>query len=118
MAAPWFHPDPPSMNEAAAHVDVVVKFQDDRMVRGIVDSFWSDGSTAGKGFEEFQRAHPELAGAKLVRVTYSSELVLAFPIPPEADNRRTAIRDIVARLGRLAYIAYAEPDHTVSTQGP
>jgi hypothetical protein len=112
------HPDPPFGSEAATQIEVVVKFKDDRTVKGIVDSFWTDASAAGKRFDEFKRAHPDLAGATLVRVTYSNELVLAFPISPQGGNRRIAARDLTERLGRLPYVAYAEPDHTVSTQGP
>ena len=58
-----------------------------------------------------------MTAASLVRVTYSSELVLAFPFKTETKAQRlTEARASAARLATSADIIYAEPDLAFQTQ--
>jgi hypothetical protein len=102
----------------AAPIEVIVKFKEDRIVKEIVDSFWVEPEQARRCFERFKQGRAEFKEARLVRVTYSGELVLAFPLPAAAAERRAASQDLLARLNGIADVAYAEPDHTASVQGP
>ncbi|HEX5005467.1 MAG TPA: hypothetical protein VFV70_00045 [Hyphomonadaceae bacterium] len=117
LAAPQATGGPSFGKETHATIEVVVKFKDDSKVQAIVDTFWTDPAKARAHFENFRRGRAELEGASLVRVTYSSELVLAFPAPLPRQSRES-IRDLLARLKAASDIAYAELDRTVSIEGP
>ena len=102
---------------APAVVEVVVKFKDDGMVKDIIDAFWNNPQAAKAKFDVFKRGRPEMIGATLDRVTYSSELVLVYPCAVTSKlERATAMREIVSRLMASPDISYAEPEMTVQTQ--
>ncbi|MDP3739224.1 MAG: hypothetical protein Q8R02_17675 [Hyphomonadaceae bacterium] len=98
-------------------VEIVVKFKDDARVKDVIDSFWKDPQAAKAKFEIFKQNRPEMAVASLVRVTYSNELVLAYPFQTGTNAQRLIdAKDIAARLATVADIAYAEPDLAFQTQ--
>jgi hypothetical protein len=104
----------PPLNDA---VEIVVKFKDDARVKDIIDTFWKNPQASKEKFDPFKRNRPEMAAASLARVTYSGELVLAYPFKTETKAQRlTEARDIAARLATSADIVYAEPDLTFQTQ--
>lgn len=104
----------PPVNDA---VEIVVKFKDDAKLKDIIDTFWKDPQAAKVKFDAFKQTRPEMAAASLARVTYSSELVLAYPFKTETKAQRLIeARDIAARLAAVADIAYAEPDLAFQTQ--
>ena len=95
-------PQPP----VSAAAEIVVKFKDDAKVKDIVDLFWKNPSAAKARFDAFKLNRPEMAGAKLDRVTYSNELVLVFSSVRELG----ALRKTAAQLAAAPDIAYAEPN--------
>jgi hypothetical protein len=104
----------PPISDAA---EIVVKFKDDANVKDIIDSFWKEPKAAKAKFDIFKQARPEMTAASLVRATYSSELVLAYPFETETKAQRLiAAREIAARLATVADVAYAEPDLAFQTQ--
>ena len=101
----------------SAAVEIVVKFKDDAKVKDIIDSFWKDPQVAKAKFDVFKQATPELAAASLARVTYSGELVLAYPFKTETKAQRLIeARDIAGTLAKSPDISYAEPDLSFQTQ--
>lgn len=99
--------------------EIVVKFKEADRTKAIIDAFWSRPQVAQDRFDDFKRAYPLLESASLIRVTYSGELVLAFPCNENSTDRRMkAARDLAARLALLPDISYAEPDLTFLTLTP
>ncbi|MEZ5938724.1 MAG: hypothetical protein R3C52_10970 [Hyphomonadaceae bacterium] len=105
----------PQLNQGVAGpvnagAEIVVKFKNDAMVKDIIDTFWRDEGAASAKFETFKAGHPEFAGLKLDRVTYSNELVLtpSASIPPA--RRLTVMREMAARLTAGGAVSYAEPN--------
>jgi hypothetical protein len=98
-------------------VEIVVRFKDDARVKEIIDIFWRDPQASKAKFDIFKQNRPEMAAASLMRVTYSSELVLAYPFKTETKAQRvTEARAIAARLATTADVVYAEPDLAFQTQ--
>jgi hypothetical protein len=86
-------------------------------VKDIIDAFWKDPAVARAKFDLFKRDRPEMAAAGLARVTYSNELILAYPrLEKAAAGEAMDIRRIAARLASAPDIAYAEPDMTAHAQ--
>lgn len=104
-------------DRSQASLEIVIRFKDDARVSAIITTFWKDPEAARARFDDFKQGWPELAPARLLRVTYSNELVLAFPFGATA-GRREAVRDLAASLSRLPSVVYAEPDYTLTTQVP
>jgi hypothetical protein len=98
-------------------MEIVVKFKDDARVKDIIDSFWRDQASAKAKFETWKANRPEFAKLTLDRVTYSNELVLVHDGSAPAAERLTAMKSIVAKLGAVADISYAEPNMTAHPGG-
>jgi hypothetical protein len=102
----------------ADSLEIVVKFRDDGKVKHIVDAFWRDPEVARARFDVFKQGRPEMAAAVLLRVTYSNELVLAYPCKTATKAQHTIeARDVAAKLMASPDIAYAEPNLSFQTQG-
>lgn len=106
-----------SSGKPALSAEIVVKFKDDRKVQDMVDMFWKDAPAARKKFEAFRLGRPEFAGVKLVRVTYSNELVLAPITDMGPDKRAAQVRDLASKMGKAPDIAYAEANVTAKPGG-
>ena len=92
----------------ARTVEIVVKFRDDGKIKDIVALFWKDSKAASDAFDLFKVNRPDMIDASLSRVTYSSELVLAFPCKKSFPaDCLTAAREIAARLMSAPDISYA-----------
>lgn len=115
------HPRHPahSTKPAAATIEIVVRFRDDKQVEDMVNLFWKDPKAAKDKFDSFKRGRTDLAGAALSRATYANELVLAFPCSlPTAANCQVAARDLAAVIRSSADVAYAEPDAAFRVETP
>jgi len=100
-------------------IEVVVRFKDDRIVKDIADTFWKDRALAALKFEAFRRGRSEMANATLARVSYSNELILAFPCDAACRTQPgPAARALADRLARAADVAYAEPNVTFQPASP
>lgn len=98
-------------------MEIVVKFKDDARVKDIIDAFWRDQASAKAKFETWKAGRPEFAKLTLDRVTYSNELVLVHDGSAPVAERLPAMKTIVARLGAIADISYAEPNMTAHPGG-
>jgi hypothetical protein len=97
-------------------VEIVVKFKDDAKIKDIVDAFWKDKASARNKFDALKARRPEFANLKLDRVTYSNELVLVHEGANPA-SQLGAMRELAAKLGKVADISYAEPNLTAHPGG-
>src|SRR5690348_15458784 len=52
-------------------LEIVVRFKDDAHVSAIIATFWKDPEAARGRFNDYKQGYPELAQARLLRVTYS-----------------------------------------------
>jgi hypothetical protein len=119
QTSPTFYAEQVPSKEASAPLacEVVVKFKDDTKVKDIIDAFWKDRAISKAKFEMFREGRPEMAASSLARVTYSGELVLAYPCETSSPAARfSAMREAAARLTAAPDIAYAEPDMTAHPQ--
>jgi hypothetical protein len=107
------HPNKPAANS----IEIVVKFKDEAKAKDIINLFWKDPQAATAKFEHFRLGRSDMTGATLLRVTYSDELVLAFPCnAPSAAGCQNVAREVAARLLSSPDISYAEPDMTFGAQ--
>ena len=95
----------------AAAATFIVKFNNEPALEQVCRNFRRDEVATRKIFNTWAAQHPQLKGVKLVRASYSGDLILALPAnDPEG---RTA-RDVIAALETLPNLAYAEIDSMAS----
>jgi len=89
----------------------IVRFNNEPELDKVCRNFRRDEAGTRAAFDAWARQHSALKGLKLVRASYSGELILALPARDPAG--RTA-RDVIAALQRLDNLAYAEIDSMAS----
>ncbi|MEL7032677.1 MAG: hypothetical protein AAGL97_14855 [Pseudomonadota bacterium] len=95
----------------AAAATFIVKFKNEPALEQVCRNFRRDEAATRKIFNSWAAQHPQLKGLKLVRASYSGDIILALPAnDPEG---RTA-RDVIAALETLPNLAYAEIDSMAS----
>lgn len=95
----------------AAAATFIVKFNNEPELEQVCRNFRRDEVATRRIFDTWAAQHPQLKGLKLVRASYSGDIILALPAnDPEG---RTA-RDVIAALETLPNLAYAEIDSMAS----
>lgn len=101
-------PPPPNTLKRAAFV---VKFNRGDKIDECLALYRKDKDASRKAFLEWASHHPELAGMRLEKVSYSGEAVLAYDGAKDPDPVSNA-KQIAARLNGSDAVKYADPDYT------
>nr|WP_156780906.1 hypothetical protein [Hyphomonas sp. Mor2] len=90
----------------------IVRFNDEPELEQVCRNFRRDEAGTRAVFQSWAAERPQLQGLRLVRASYSGELILALPVN---DAARRSPEDVIAALKTIDSLAYAEIDSLAST---
>lgn len=96
---------------SASAATFIVKFNNEPELVQLCRNFRRDEAGTRQAFNAWAAQHPQLKGLKLVRASYSGDMILALPAN-DPDGR--SARDVIAALETLPNLAYAEIDSMAS----
>lgn len=96
-----------ALTETSKETTFIVRFENEPLLSDVGKSFRSDPKSAQASFKLWQKQHPDMQGIKLVRASYSGELILALP---ENDPLDRQAEDVLKALRAMDTLVYAEPD--------
>ncbi|MEM7327862.1 MAG: hypothetical protein AAF437_03920 [Pseudomonadota bacterium] len=96
---------------SAAAATFIVRFKNEPALDQVCRNFRRDEAGTRQAYESWAAQHEQLSGLKLVRASYSGELILALPANDPAGR---SARDVIAALESIPNLAYAEIDSMAS----
>lgn len=94
-----------AVTEADMKAVYIVRFDADPALTPIGREFRKDTAGSRAAFEDWAADRPELEGLKLIRASFSGELILGLP----QDSARTE-EEVLAALNSMENLVYAERD--------
>lgn len=102
----------PAIPPRAPAATFIVRFNGEPELEQVCRNFRRDEAGTRATFQNWAADHPQLQGLRLVRASYSGELILALP---QSDPAQRSPADIIAALETIESLAYAEVDSLAST---
>ena len=90
----------------------IVKFRNEPALDTVYRNFRRDEAATRAAYADWASAHDVLKGLRLVRASYSGELILALPMD---DPQGRSPYDVIAALETIESLAYAEIDSMATT---
>ena len=90
----------------------IVRFNNEPILDTVCRNFRRDETGMRTSYDEWAANHRQLQGLRLVRASYSGELLLALP---KNDPAGRSASDVIAALETIDSLAYAEIDSLATT---
>lgn len=98
--------------EDASDMLFIVRFENEPLLGDVGKAFRRDPKSAQDSFKLWQKQNPDMQGLRLVRASYSGELILALA---SDDPQGRQAGDVLRSLRAMPTLIYAEPDSLAKT---